>query len=81
MVEPKTPQSGLQAGVAFWCHKLEDDIDIICWPRGHEIGIIEQEINNGSADEGVGKVNTIEPIGNGSQGPDIRERRGDLFGP
>jgi hypothetical protein len=57
-----------------------DDIYIIGWPRRHMIGIIEQEINNGSADEGVGEANAIEAVANGSQRSDIREGHGDSAG-
>jgi hypothetical protein len=74
MVEPKIPQSGLHVGLAFRCHQFEDDIDIIGWSRRNKIGIVEQEVDNGSADESVGEANAVEPIGDGSQGPDVRRR-------
>ena len=76
MIEAEAAQLRFDIGVALRGHSFEDDIEIVGRTRGRKRGIIQQQVHDRPADEGVVQTETVEAVGDRAQGAEVRLRHG-----
>jgi len=76
VLESKIADPSLHFGIRFSRHNTEDDIKVICRASWRKVRIIQEQVYNGSADEGVAESHTIETVGHRSKCSEVGRRHG-----